>query len=157
MCSNASPSSCHPGHPGQYELIQMKINLRVTLGFLSCIYGRLICRALQREDLGSMCFPIGEQSIRRIGQARTRQCTPPICALPRCTGSVLLSQCARTVCCSPRAVGPAELSAGHAVVQGQRPQTGTKMDSLWEWSSFGGKYHQIWKLKVTLPIHMSWL
>ena len=126
MCSNASPSSCHPGHPGQYELIQMKINLRVTLGFLSCIYGRSICRALQREDLGSMCFPIGEQSIRRIGQARTRQCTPPICALPRCTGSVLLSQCARTVCCSPRAVGPAELSAGHAVVQGQRPQTGHK-------------------------------
>ena len=35
----------------------------------------------------------------------------------------LLSQCARTVC-SPRAVGPAELSAGHAVFQGQRPQTG---------------------------------
>ena len=32
-------------------------------------------------------------------------------------------QCA----CSPRAVvGPAELSAGHAVVQGQRPRTGHK-------------------------------
>ena len=51
----------------------------------------------------------------------------------------LLSQSARALCCvlsqgtvqhtvcSPRAlVGPAELSAGHAVVQGQRPQTGAQ-------------------------------
>ena len=63
--------------------------------------------ALQREDLGSMCFPIIEQG--RSGQDKA-------------VYSANL-QCARAVC-SPRAVGPAELSAGHAVVQGQRPQTG---------------------------------
>ena len=134
-----------------YELVQMNINLRVTLGFLSCIYGRSICRALQREDLGSMCFPIGEKSIRRVGQARTRQCTPPICALPRCTGSVLLSQCARTVCCSPRAVGPAELSAGHAVVQGQRPQTGTKWILCENGQVLGGIITRFDKLKTLCP------
>ena len=75
--------------------------------------------ALQRENLRSMYFTVGEHSICRVGQVRTRDSvlrqSAGQSALPTWTGAV----------CSPRAVvGPAELSAGHTVVQGQRPQTG---------------------------------